>query len=1090
MDPGFAPPTATSQAGARNNELGLGDACCLKSDPSRLGYVLRTPYDVDDHGPLADITIIPWPKLPETDLMRFMATGVPPKGYVFVGFCESPLGCSLIHVDDLELIDRPLVLGMTVKRQADDTMVGMTISATTEYTLEPIAFQPVDPITGDCLPIRFTERPFGNVDGPPTTEDPEVDPRLIYGVRQSDIIGIEEFSEDDYIVYRQKLGKIVEVERDAVLLLPDSGVISPLDPSALELPLRADPQLSPTLPGATSHNLGNGKHMLTLASHIDDISPGQFILTETSNISRKHLPPGHQGPVVQAYVLATPIEDIHIDWLCPNVFSTRAHERSPDREVLRLSALQGKAVKCNFGQPPTQGSPESSFGSVLDIGERVRFRDPINAAINYPGYCHIPVDQSFGYDLNIYRIVSSKTEVVVRWQDGSCSTEAAVSLRTCGTFEDHLWPGKFTALKDSIKAVDEAFHTDRSSLPYSSRDRMEGTLHVPKVGVIQAVDSRDQIASVRWFQNSNVELIKGGNALSPRSSLGQLSDTVTKVSAYELATLSALNKALDNLVILVPTSVDRSAISPSSMEEANPAASSRRKDLLAPDIFSSFSNYLQSMKSEIVASEWFKETTTIRAPPLRRRYSIQSDESMAPVDFFGAIVAMDTSGIITVRLPGAPACRDIQVPLERILAVIDWCDPAPPIFLSPPETPTVESAGPSSSRDYSLASQAYESRENDYPDGNIIDLDPNTKVTSHGITDLDDPVRASYTIVGIGKLGESGVSEIRLDSPETPCREAPLVDDTAPPVSPQPRTLPILRFAEPISCPPSFAILEDSPPSDHHFIASSNSGALGARLKRIQKEFEILKTSLPLGIFVRTWESRMDLLRIMFIGPQGTPYEYAPFVIDMSFNPDFPSHPPSAFFHAWSAGQGSPINPNLYNDGRICLSLLGTWQAQNTHEAWSSEKSTVLQILVSILGLVLVKAPFYNEAGYETLAAEGSGSVESSQYTEKAFLMSRKYILHALVRPVRGLEDVLIWNYLPSPSSTRPQLLRKAIEEALKLIEHHNRTTSQENSQELRASEFLSRLSVGAAITLQKHVESLQKLKSDIDSSRCLLGTT
>nr|VZI51184.1 unnamed protein product [Spirometra erinaceieuropaei] len=43
------------------------------------------------------------------------------------------------------------------------------------------------------------------------------------------------------------------------------------------------------------------------------------------------------------------------------------------------------------------------------------------------------------------------------------------------------------------------------------------------------------------------------------------------------------------------------------------------------------------------------------------------------------------------------------------------------------------------------------------------------------------------------------------------------------------------------------------------------------------------------------------------------------------------------------------INPNLYVEGRVCLSLLGTWKGHST-ENWSSDFSNLLQVLVSLQG--------------------------------------------------------------------------------------------------------------------------------------------
>lgn len=50
------------------------------------------------------------------------------------------------------------------------------------------------------------------------------------------------------------------------------------------------------------------------------------------------------------------------------------------------------------------------------------------------------------------------------------------------------------------------------------------------------------------------------------------------------------------------------------------------------------------------------------------------------------------------------------------------------------------------------------------------------------------------------------------------------------------------------------------------------------------------------------------------------------------------------------------VNPNLYEDGKVCLSILGTW-AGDKSESWSPSRSSLMQALVSIQGLVLVKEP-------------------------------------------------------------------------------------------------------------------------------------
>jgi ubiquitin-conjugating enzyme E2 O len=114
--------------------------------------------------------------------------------------------------------------------------------------------------------------------------------------------------------------------------------------------------------------------------------------------------------------------------------------------------------------------------------------------------------------------------------------------------------------------------------------------------------------------------------------------------------------------------------------------------------------------------------------------------------------------------------------------------------------------------------------------------------------------------------------------------------------------------------------------------------------------------------------------------------------------------------------------------------------------------------------------------------------VESSQYTEKAFLTTRNFIKHALQHPIAGLEDVLTWNYLEfgqkDDASSRPHLLRRAIDSAVGMIEHHNNTsTTDKFDEENAAAPFVSRLSLGAVVMLRKHVTDLEKMETTITAN-------
>ncbi|XP_067617063.1 (E3-independent) E2 ubiquitin-conjugating enzyme UBE2O isoform X2 [Eurosta solidaginis] len=130
--------------------------------------------------------------------------------------------------------------------------------------------------------------------------------------------------------------------------------------------------------------------------------------------------------------------------------------------------------------------------------------------------------------------------------------------------------------------------------------------------------------------------------------------------------------------------------------------------------------------------------------------------------------------------------------------------------------------------------------------------------------------------------------------------------------------------------------------------------------KAVQREHRLLKSSLPPGVWVRVYEDRMDLLSVMIEGPEKTPYEDGLFFFDIQLGREYPKSPPLCHYISYCSDR---LNPNLYEDGKVCVSLLGTWAGRDS-EVWGPN-STLLQVIVSIQGLILVPEPYFNEAGYE-----------------------------------------------------------------------------------------------------------------------------
>lgn len=180
------------------------------------------------------------------------------------------------------------------------------------------------------------------------------------------------------------------------------------------------------------------------------------------------------------------------------------------------------------------------------------------------------------------------------------------------------------------------------------------------------------------------------------------------------------------------------------------------------------------------------------------------------------------------------------------------------------------------------------------------------------------------------------------------------------------------------------------------------------RFKRLVSEINVLKTSLPPGIFVRHGESRLDVMKFVIIGPEGSPYENGIWEFDMYCPPEYPNVPPEVAFKTTGGGLHG-LNPNLYPDGKVCLSLLGTWQG----EPWKPGQSTLLQVLVSLQAMVFCEQPWYNEPGRERSYARGVANAAAERYN-------------------RGIRELTVRLGLLDWLENMPQIWRDVVEQHFK----------------------------------------------------------
>ncbi|XP_071051545.1 ubiquitin-conjugating enzyme E2 Z-like [Onthophagus taurus] len=125
---------------------------------------------------------------------------------------------------------------------------------------------------------------------------------------------------------------------------------------------------------------------------------------------------------------------------------------------------------------------------------------------------------------------------------------------------------------------------------------------------------------------------------------------------------------------------------------------------------------------------------------------------------------------------------------------------------------------------------------------------------------------------------------------------------------------------------------------------------------RIRRDLMGLYTEPPPGIFAVGDETNLKFVYALIIGPMGTPYEGGFFYFMLKCPNDYPLQPPKVKFLTTDGGK-CRFNPNLYKNGKVCISILGTW----TGPAWSPAQQ-LTSLLVTIQSL-LTEKPFFNEPG-------------------------------------------------------------------------------------------------------------------------------
>ncbi|KAH9966032.1 hypothetical protein BC827DRAFT_1355112 [Russula dissimulans] len=290
----------------------------------------------------------------------------------------------------------------------------------------------------------------------------------------------------------------------------------------------------------------------------------------------------------------------------------------------------------------------------------------------------------------------------------------------------------------------------------------------------------------------------------------------------------------------------------------------------------------------------------------------------------------------------------------------------------------------------------------------------------------------------------------------------------------------------------------DDPPNykfyynnDARMLASSD---IPKRSLAIAKELAVLTTNLPVAwdssIFLRVDETRVDIIKALIIGPEGTPYQNGwsvlndchqdgiltsecSFVFDIFLGHNYNQLPPSVKYMTTNGGKFR-FNPNLYADGKVCLSLLGTWAGPG----WVAGKSTLLQaklVLISIQSMILCEEPYLNEPGW----ASSSGTPQSNAYSANVRRMVVKTaMLGNLKNPPDPFGDIIRTHFRLKAQSISAQLDQW-------LAQDDGLPTANDGATTSCGRTFMG----GSANGLQADIEELKRLLKQLQDGGSVSGT-
>ena len=179
-------------------------------------------------------------------------------------------------------------------------------------------------------------------------------------------------------------------------------------------------------------------------------------------------------------------------------------------------------------------------------------------------------------------------------------------------------------------------------------------------------------------------------------------------------------------------------------------------------------------------------------------------------------------------------------------------------------------------------------------------------------------------------------------------------------------------------------------------------------IKRIAKDVKyIIANGASLSsenIYYKHDEENIMKGYALIVGQGDTPYGYGYYFFEFIFPSNFPFSPPEV--HYLTNDGSMRFNPNLYTNGKVCLSILNTWAG----ESWTACQ-TIYSLLLT-LSSILCPNPLLNEPGIKE---------DHNDVHKYNFLVTYKNIEFAIIKVV----NIVCFNEVNSLSKPSLAIMHK-----------------------------------------------------------------